>query len=138
MVRKWSWRWRPLHDNMDLVIWTPREYNTVADHCCNVPLDAKRSWSKVQSELLAHALLSEQCLRLCVDGGRRSQKDGAIGMALYSVTFSYDGNAVYTLLARMGKLLASIDSAFVAEAAALEWALQYLVELFKGKVAASE
>ena len=45
------------------------------------------------------------------------------------------GLAKYTLLVRTGQFLAEVTSAFVAEAVALEWALQYLTELIRGKVA---
>ena len=91
----------------------------------------------MQTVPLATALLEGESSRLCIDGGRRSQKEGAIGFALYSVDCRL-GKAAYTLLARQGKVLADIDSAFLAEAAALEWSLQYLVELFKGKFAATK
>jgi len=55
-------------------------------------------------------------------------------MALFSVETDKGGSAKYTLLARRGKLLTEVSSAFLAEAVALEWGLQYLVELVKGKV----
>ena len=57
-----------------------------------------------------------------------------MGLALYSATAMDRGPAKNTLLARKGQLLSDIDSAFLAEAAALEWALQYLVELLRGSV----
>ena len=40
----------------------------------------------------------------------------------------------HTLFARKGQLLSSVASAFEAEAIALEWALQYLLQLLKGSV----
>ena len=87
--------------------------------------------------MLAQALLSGSSLRLSVDGGRRSSTQGAIGIALFSVEAEKGGIAKYTLLARRGKVLTEVSSAFLAEAVALEWGLQYLVELFKGKVTAT-
>ena len=70
-----------------------------------------------------------------MDGGRRSRNEGAMGLALYSATAMEGGPATISLLARKGQLLSDIDSAFLAEATALEWALQYLVELSRGSVA---
>ena len=125
---------RPLGAKEDLVIWTPREYNTVADHAVNCALDLETSWSRSDNDLLAQAMLSGRSLRLSVDGGKRSATQAAIGLALFSVEIVTGGVAKYTLLARSGKLLSGVSSAFLAEAMALEWGLQYMVELFKGKV----
>ena len=127
-------RWRPMQDCFDLVMWAPREYNTVADHCCNVSMDLKKSWTVSDNAELADALLNDQCLRLCVDGGRRSSSEGALGLALFSVTGMEVAPVTHTLLARKGQLLSSVASAFEAEAIALEWALQYLLQLLKGSV----
>ena len=57
-----------------------------------------------------------------------------MGLALFAAVPTDNGKANYTLLARSGKLLGNVYSAFLAEALALEWGLQYLVELFKGVV----
>ena len=86
---------------------------------------------------MAEALIAGLNLRLSVDGGRRSSTQAAIGLALFSAVPSDSGRAQYNLLARCGKLLTSVQSAFVAEAVALEWGLQYLIELLKGKVTAT-
>ena len=128
---------RPVHDSTDLIIWSPREFNTVADHAVNAALDSKSTWTRCDEDLLADALLDGKSLRLCLDGGRRCETRAAIGLALYSVECSGSGIATYTLLARRGRLLQSVLSAFLAEAVALEWGLQYLVELFKGRVTAT-
>ena len=55
----------------------------------------------------------------------------------FSVDVENGGLAKYTLLVRRGKILTSVSSSFLAEAVALEWGLQYLIELFKGKVTAT-
>ena len=128
---------RPVEAHADLVIWTPREYNTVADHAANCAMDLETSWSRSDNTLLAQALLSGSSLRLSVDGGRRSATHAAIGLALFAVDVENGGVAKYTLLARRGKILTSVSSSFLAEAVALEWGLQYLIELFKGKVTAT-
>ena len=100
-------------------------------------MDTQESFTRVQTVPLANALLEGQSLRLCIDGGRRSQKEGAIGFALYSVECRL-GKTAYKLFVRQGKVLADVDSAFLAEAAALECSLQCLVKLFKGKFAATK
>ena len=130
--------WLPLQNCLDMVMWAPREFNTVADHCCNASMDLQTSWTASLNEELADALLSDHCLRLCVDGGRRCRTEGAMGLALFSATAMEAGPAKNTLLTRKGQLLCDIDSAFLAEAAALEWSLQYLVELLRGSVAIAQ
>ena len=115
----------------------PREYNSVADHCCIAALDEGRSWTECDNQTCAESLLAARSLRLSVDGGRRSTDNAAIGLALFSVQMSGGSQATYNLLARSGKIVSGIESAFLAEAMALEWALQYLIKLFEGKVAAS-
>ena len=124
----------PLRDAQDFIIWAPREYNAVADHAANATMDAQESWTRCNMPALADALLLGQNLRLCLDGGRRSSEQAALGLALYSVTGISNGRATYTVIARRGHLLHRVDSAFVAEAVALEWGLQYLIELLKGAV----
>ena len=58
-----------------------------------------------------------------------------MGLALYSAKATTEEEGMsYTLLARMGKLLRDVESAFLCEGAALEWSLQYLVQPFKGMV----
>ena len=49
----------------------------------------------------------------------------------YPVSFDSAGIAQYKLLVRMGRSLGSVVSAFLAEALALEWGLQYLVDLMR-------
>ena len=46
-------------------------------------MDLKKSWTVSDNAELADALLNDQCLRLCVDGGRRSSSEGALGLALF-------------------------------------------------------
>ena len=128
---------RPVHDRQDLIIWSPREFNTVADHAVNAALDSQSTWTRCDNDLLADALIDGRSLRLCLDGGRRSESQAAVGLALFAVERDGSGMAKYKLLVRRAMVLESIASAFLAEAVALEWGLQYLVELFKGKVTAT-
>ena len=113
--------WRPLRDALDYLLWSPREFNTVADHAVNVTLDCQESWTKVEDL----AALSGESLRLCVDGGLCRKGDAAAGLTLFSVTS--DGR--YKLRARKGVLLGKLVSAFQAEAIALECALEWFLEL---------
>ena len=55
----------PLHDNLDLVLWSPREYNAVADHCCNVAMDTQTSFQDVHTEPLACVALRKVPSALC-------------------------------------------------------------------------
>ena len=115
----------------DLVLWSPREYNTVADHAANAAMDEHRDWEIFDEGHIASALQSNCNLRLCVDGGRRNEAEGALGFALYSAVLGECGTYTYTLLARRGQRLNKISSAFLAEALALDWALDYLVDLLR-------
>ena len=121
-------RWLPIQNLADYIIWAPREYNTVADHAANATMDLKASWSIVNDVLLEQALADNANLRLCVDGGRRNQHLASIGMALYAARCDHDGIFYYELLVRQGHLLSEVESAFVAEALGLEWALEYLLK----------
>ena len=96
----------------------------------NVALDGGQSWESVDKEALLEATTCRRSLRLCVDGGRRSEHQAAVGLALYAVTPSFK----YTLLCRRRKLLESAPSAFVAESVALEWALDYISQVLHGNV----
>ena len=127
----------PMNDTSELVVWTPREFNAVADHVVNCALDDQRSWHASNNLALAQSLLEGRSFRLSVDGGRRSSTEAAIGLMRFAVNISEHGVATYELLARCGKLLENVSSAFLSEAMALEWGLQYLVELLKGKVTAT-
>ena len=91
-------------------------------------MDLKASWSIVNDVLLEQALADNANLRLCVDGGRRNQHLASIGMALYAARCDHDGMFYYELLVRQGHLLSEVESAFVAEALGLEWALEYLLK----------
>ena len=68
-------------------------------------------------------------LRVCIDGGRRSDSLGALGFAIYSAGLETDGSIKCRVLLRGGRLRTAISSAFLAEALALEWALECLVKL---------
>ena len=122
--------WRPLSDSHELVLWSPREFNTVADHACNATMDSGQSvWFRGDRDTLKNVLRAGSNLRMCVDGGRRSQTKGAIGFAIYCLRGDCSNDCSYQLLLRGGKLLEQVASSFVAEALALEWALECLIKL---------
>ena len=63
-----------------------------------------------------------------------AKRRGALGFALYSARRNESATFVYTLLTRRGRLLHHISFAFLAEAPALEWALEYVVGLLRRQV----
>ncbi len=97
----------------------------------NATMDAKSSWERLDKPQLRQALAARSNLRLCVDGGMRSNSLGALGMVLYAVTTSAAGSS-HHLIARKGILLEQLSSAFLAEAMALEAALEYISEMLVG------
>ena len=121
-------RWMPMQDTSDYIVWSPREYNSVADHAVNASMDSLASWSITEDASIDQALANNTNLRLCVDGGRRNQQLAGIGMALYAAICEQDGSYRYQLLGRHGMILKGVDSAFLAEALGLEWALGVLLE----------
>ena len=58
--------------------------------------------------------------RLCFDGARRESGKSAAGMAL----LAYYPGGRQNILHRSGKVLGILNSAFLAEMLALEWALE--------------
>ena len=93
------------------------------------PWTGRPSWGRGNTVALKEALKQGSNLRLCIDGGRRSKKRGAIGFAIYGACGSSPHRSTYALLLRGGKLLESVESAFLAEAMALEWGLERLLSL---------
>ena len=129
LLRLHALHWNPMKCSCDFVVWSPREYNVVADHAANAAMDEERDFSVECLEAIGEALAQKMNLRLCVDGGRRSETQGALGFALFTAQLTESGCYKYTVLARKGKLLNKVSSAFVAETVALEWALDYLLGL---------
>ena len=116
LLKLYSMGCRPLSDSQDFVLWSPREFNVVADHACNASMDTGRlSWYSGDKPALKSALRAGSNLRVCVDGARRSHTKGALGFAIYCFT-----SGTYRLLLRGGRLLEQVASPFLAEALALE------------------
>ena len=121
--------WLPLRGVDPYILWSPREYNIVADHAVNATLDEKRSWIVRSEQELTTAIRRKQNIRVCVDGGLRRDGQAAAGIAMFAAELGPDGRFAYTLLLRQGRLLDGVASAFTAEACALEMALDCLVDL---------
>ena len=64
-------------------MWSPRRFNSVADHCANAAMHEKCNWLRLSPSIQDPKL--QTCnLRLCVDGGRRNEHEAAVGIALYA------------------------------------------------------
>ena len=93
------------------------------------------SWSRSSETTLRESIMNGDSLRLCVDGGRRSDEQAAMGFVLFSVSHTQDGNIRYVPILRKAGLLTGMPSAFLAEILALEWALKCLSDIVHGKLA---
>ena len=113
--------WRPRRDVDPVVLWSPRELNTPADHMVNAAMDTGRNWTWKDEDLLRAA--SGLAVKICVDGGLRRQDTracpGAFGCAAYARM--PDGSHRPFLLA--GLVVHGMKLAFHADASALEWTL---------------
>ena len=74
----------------------------------------------VQQDNISKAMSAQTNYRLCFDGARRGSGSASAGMAL----IAYYSNGERELLCRAGKILGTLPSAFLAEALAMEWALE--------------
>ena len=119
---------RPRIDTAPFVEWDPRKYNTLADHAANVALDKQSGWM-VQDACALQAVDSRTNYRLCIDGAVRGDGAAAAGLALLLYGPSHNGRVLY----RGGCLLGNLNSAFLAEMLALEWALTRFSEWFNAE-----
>ena len=74
-------------------------------------------------------------MRLAIDGGRRGEGAAALGIALYRQSYATGGDSKYELICRKGVNLKCVDSAFQAEAMAMETGMELLISLVEGKFA---
>ena len=65
----------------------------------------------------------------CVDGGRREDGRAACGFAIYVVRKGAQGIYRFTSMARVGRSLGRLCSAFLAESCSLQLALDFLAEI---------
>ena len=110
---------RPRTDIVSFIEWDPRELNTLADSAANQALDTGSDWSFTHQTELARALTDGRTFRVCFDGAMRKHGDAAAGLAV----MAYYDNGDRDLLLRAGKKLGKLNSAFLAETLACEWAL---------------
>ena len=118
----------PIRDTFDYILWSPRQFNTVADHAVNATMDWKRDWLVADEVGIADAVSCKSNIRLAVDGGVRRAGAAAIGIALFSARCDRNGNWTQRPMMRAGRQLGNVRSAFLAEAMALEWGLEKLLE----------
>ena len=116
-------------NTVSFIEWDGRDFNTPADHGANVALDTGVDWERSDSAAKDRAISAGSNLRLCVDGALRGGKHAAGGLAI----FAYPANGGRELLCRAGKRFGNLDSAFLAEALSLEWALEVLITTFLDK-----
>eukprot|EP00973_Karenia_brevis_P080559 11176999-Karenia_brevis.AAC.1 len=116
----------PRLNTSPFIEWDPRHMNSLADHAGNAALDIDADWCHRDPYNINIAKASRANLRLCVDGAYRRNGTAAGGMALLAYT-PEEGKEL--ILVRAGKLLPTVKSAFVAEAMALEWGLELLMDI---------
>ena len=110
-----------------VVVWSPREFNTVADFYANAAMDAKAPWQWTNPALFKCIARNGGSFRLCVDGGLRGlfekgPRPGAMACAVYCVDFERDA-PTYVPVLFSAMSLHGIKAAFEAEAMALEWSI---------------
>ena len=113
--------WRPKRDIDPILIWSPREYNTPADHLVNAAMDTGTDWSWINQGVLRAAKVGT--VRLCVDGGLRKRHHGEHRGGLGCAAFLRFPNGSYEPFFLAGTVMHGATSAFHTEASALEWAL---------------
>ena len=102
----------------DYIEWDPRKLNALADDAANIALDRKADWLHSHEDTVqrAKSQITKVNFRVCFDGALRKNGAAAAGLAI----LAYYPNGDRDILLRGGKLLGDQQSAFVAEALALE------------------
>ena len=118
----------PRLDEVPHIEWDRRGYNELADDAANIALDTGRDWMYIHQVSTMLAKTEPVNFRICFDGAKRSSGNAAAGIAF----LSYGPNGSRDLLLRAGKLLGQLDSAFLAEALSLEWALDVFFSVVCG------
>ena len=118
----------PRRNTASFIEWDERRYNAVADHAANAALDTESDWERGCEEDARRATTDRMNLRMCVDGALRGNGKAAGGMVIYG----YTSPSCRRVLYRAGKCFGHLNSAFLAEMLALEWALGVLLAMFVG------
>ena len=118
----------PRRNTASFIEWDERRYNAVADHAANAALDTESDWERGCEEDARRATTDRMNLRMCVDGALRGNGKAAGGMVIHG----YTSSSCIRVLYRAGKCFGHLNSAFLAEMLALEWALGVLLAMFVG------
>ena len=122
--------WLPHTHSADPVIWRPRECNVPSDHLCNLAMDTGISWNHIDKDLL-HDCLTLGCnVQVHSDGGFRNRTCASTGWTIHVWRQSKTGEWTRTLIGRGCTFLEKCESSFMAEALALEGAMDLMVRLF--------
>ena len=95
-------------------------------HVFRTELDAVQDLTITDDDSLQEAKAKDANIRASADGAKRGSGQSAAGVAI--MAYHRDGRRV--LLHRSGRLLGNLQSAFLAEALAMELCLKTLAELF--------
>ena len=116
----------PRVDVGNFIEWRPRRFNPVADHFCNVAMDARVTAEKRSLDHVQQAWRDGCNLQLYSDGGVRSDGSAALGWAVYTVT-KCQTEWLWTLSAWSSQYLQKPGlTPFECEAMALEDGLHFL------------
>ena len=118
-------KFTPRMDTGRYIDWRPRDCNPVADHLCNMAMDARKDEDWLDPQAMEEALVTGSCFQLFLDGGCRLGIGGAASWALYSVTVSCSGRQ-WKLVAWSSRWLQDCQNSFLCETIALENGLQSL------------
>jgi hypothetical protein len=116
---------KPRDDVANFIEWDPRDYNAVSDHAANCALSMCAPWVWKDEEGIQHARQSRSNIRICMDGARKRTGRSSGGMVLYAYHEDEDKQILY----RAGIDFGILESAFLAEAMALDWALDILFSI---------
>ena len=122
--------WRPRRDIDNFVIWSPRQYNVVADHLVNAALDMQSDFWQHDDTSMRESLRCNEAFRVCVDGGvrrngdRTGQRRSALGGAFLFVKADFQMVRAVTA----AQLVDDVTSAFQAEVLALDSMLSFFVK----------
>eukprot|EP00973_Karenia_brevis_P023709 3267625-Karenia_brevis.AAC.1 len=110
------------------VEWAPRKYNVVADHIANVTMDRGQDWQLIRPQSLRESVEAGCNILVCSDGGKRETAASAAWIA-YACSLTTSSEYRFQILGQKGSYLQSCTSAFLAEALALEDAINSICRL---------
>ena len=90
------------------------------DHAANCALDSQTGWERKDLDALWQSSKTHANIRICLDGPRRKNGQSSSGMAI----IAYQKDDGPSLLFRASACFGDLGSAFLAEALAMECALE--------------